>query len=105
MRLRERGANATLRYETLELDLARGCCTVGEETFFLPEREFDVLRLLLQYRGRVFTQDELERAIYGAGVPDSNTIEVYVHNLRRKLKARGLDNVILTVRNRGYAIV
>ena len=105
VRLRERGASATLRYESLELDVARGACTVGEETFFLPERELDVLRLLLQYRGRVFTQDDLERAIYGAGVPGSNTIEVYVHNLRRKLKERGLDNVIVTVRNRGYAIV
>lgn len=105
VRLRERGAQAQLSYGELSLDPNTGTCSVGETVVNLPEREFAVLRLLMQYRGRVFTKDDLERAVYGADSPDSNTIEVYVYNLRRKLKGLGLEGVIRTVRNRGYLVV
>lgn len=105
VRLRERGAQEQLKYGELTLDPGTGGATVGGETLYLPEREFALLRLLLQYRGRVFTKEDLERALYGPDLPDSNTIEVYVYNLRRKLKGVGMDGVIRTVRNRGYLVV
>lgn len=105
VRLRERGVQAQLTYGDLTLDPTTGVCSVGETVVNLPEREFAVLRLLLQYRGRLFTKEDLERAVYGVDSPDSNTIEVYVYNLRRKLKGLGLEDVIRTVRNRGYLVV
>lgn len=107
VRLRDRGGGKgePLRYGQLELDPENNSCRVGEEVLFLPEREFTVLHLLVRYHGRVITQDDLERAIYREELPESNTVEVFVYNLRRKLKGVGLDNVIRTVRNRGYIIV
>ncbi|HZJ10112.1 MAG TPA: response regulator transcription factor [Trueperaceae bacterium] len=105
VRLRERGGAEILRYEKLELDPANSSCRVGDQVVLLPEREFAVLHLLLKYRGRLITQDDLERSLYGGDLPESNTVEVFVHNLRRRLKELGLENVIRTVRNRGYIIV
>jgi DNA-binding response OmpR family regulator len=105
VRLREQGGQAQLTLGELVLDVANGRASVAGEFLNLPEREFLLLKLLVQYRGRVFTKDDLERAIYGADLPDSNTIEVYVYNLRRKLKSAGMDGVIRTVRNRGYLVV
>lgn len=104
-RLRERGVQPALTYGELVLDRNLLTCAVGDRVLHLPEREFELLRLLLQYRGRVFTKDDLERNLYGADIPDSNTVEVFVYNLRRKLKELGLDSVIRTVRNRGYVVV
>lgn len=105
VRLRERGVQAVVSYGDLQLDRRLLSCTVRGETLHLPEREFELLRLLVQYRGRVFTKEDLEGSLYGADVPDSNTIEVFVYNLRRKLKGLGLESVIRTVRNRGYVVV
>jgi len=105
VRLREAGGQAQIVYDQLVLDVASGTASVAGQHILLPEREFLILKLLLQYRGRVFTKDDLERAVYGPDLPDSNTIEVYVYNLRRKLKGAGLDGVIRTVRNRGYLVV
>lgn len=105
VRLRERGGAPTLRYGDLELDPQTGRCAAGERSVLLPEREAAVLALLLRYRGRVFGQADVERALYGADVPDSNTVEVFVYNLRRKLAALGQSDVIRTVRNRGYVIL
>ncbi|MFO7545733.1 MAG: response regulator transcription factor [Trueperaceae bacterium] len=105
VRLRERGQAETLRYRDLELDPRTGRCDVGDQNVLLPEREAAVLALLLRYRGRVFSQADLERALYGADVPESNTIEVFVYNLRRKLAGLGHRDVIRTVRNRGYVIL
>ena len=105
VRLRERGSLAQFTYGELSLDPAAESCSVGDTVMNLPQTEFTVLRLLLQYRGRVFTKDDLERAVYGSDPPDSNTIEVYVYNLRRKLKRLGMEGVIRTVRNRGYLVV
>lgn len=105
VQLREAGARRLLSYGRLTLDRETRACSVGGRVEHLPEREFEVLRLLVQYRGRVFTKEDLERALYGPEVPDSNTIEVYVYNLRRRLKGLGLEDVIRTVRNRGYVVV
>lgn len=105
VRLRERGQAATLRHGAIEFDPGTGRCAVGTDSVLLPEREAAVLALLLRYRGRVFGQADLERALYGADVPDSNTVEVFVYNLRRKLSGLGQRDVIRTVRNRGYVIL
>lgn len=107
VRLRERrgAATATLRYEDLVLDGDAFSVRLGDSVEFLPEREFAVLAMLLRYRGRVMTQDDLERGLYGGDLPDSNTVEVFVYNLRRRLKRLGHENVIRTVRGRGYIIL
>lgn len=105
VRLRERGQATTLRFGDVELDPRTGRCVVGEHSLLLPEREAAVLALLLRYRGRVFSQADLERALYGADVPDSNTVEVFVYNVRKKLAALGQREVIRTVRNRGYVVL
>jgi DNA-binding response OmpR family regulator len=104
-RLRERGSGEQLAYGDLTLDATNNSITRGDVVELLPETEFTVLAMLLKYRGRVLTQEDLERSIYGAEVPDSNTVEVYVYNVRRKLKRMGLAEVVRTVRGKGYIVI
>jgi DNA-binding response OmpR family regulator len=67
----------------------------------LSAKEFAVLELLVQNAGRVLTRAQLEQSIYGWGDgADSNTIEVFIHHLRKKL---GSD-FIQTLRGIGYTV-
>jgi two-component system OmpR family response regulator/two-component system response regulator QseB len=67
----------------------------------LPRREFMLLRCLLENLGRVMTRDALIQQLYGWEEDvSSNTLEVHIHHLRRKLS----PELIRTVRGIGYAI-
>lgn len=67
----------------------------------LTPKEFDVLEALMLRRPRIVTRAQIEDALYGWGDEvESNSIEVYIHFLRRKLSPK----LILTVRGRGYQI-
>lgn len=65
----------------------------------LSAKEFAVLELLMQNAGRVLTRAQLEQSLYGwEDSADSNTIEVFIHHLRKKLGS----NFIQTLRGIGY---
>ncbi|HZS69418.1 MAG TPA: winged helix-turn-helix domain-containing protein, partial [Burkholderiales bacterium] len=64
-------------------------------------REFSLLTALLERPGRPLSRAQLEERLYGWGEEiASNSVEVHVHNLRRKLGERA----IRTVRGAGYVI-
>ena len=67
----------------------------------LTSHEFRVLSYLMHQRGRVVSQGELVEHIYAQGFDrDSNTVEVFIARLRRKLGAAFIE----TVRGLGYRI-
>ena len=67
----------------------------------LTAHEFRVLSYLMHHRGRVVSQGELVEHIYAQAFDrDSNTVEVFVARLRRKLGASFIE----TVRGLGYRI-
>ncbi|SFU24056.1 response regulator [Paraburkholderia aspalathi] len=67
----------------------------------LVAREFSLLRALIDEPGKVFSKTELEEKLYGWNEEiGSNTIEVHVHNLRKKLGAEQ----IMTIRGIGYRL-
>ncbi len=68
----------------------------------LSTREFDLLHTLMRSAGRVLSREQLEQQMYSWGHEvESNTIEVHIHHLRRKLHAK----VIQTIRGVGYALM
>jgi two-component system response regulator QseB len=68
----------------------------------LSAREFAVLAALMKEPGAVVSRDKLEDAVYGWGEEiGSNSIEVHLHHLRRKL----VPELIRNVRGVGYRIV
>lgn len=105
VRLRERRVTGVVEHDGLELDPDALSCRCGSDMIVLPEREFELLRLLVRHRGRLFSREDIERSLYGPDVPDSNTVEVFVYNLRRKLEKLGRKDLIRTVRNRGYMVL
>jgi two-component system OmpR family response regulator len=73
----------------------------GGATVKLTSHEFRVLSYLMHQRGRVVSQAELTEHIYAQDYDrDSNTVEVFIARLRRKVGA----GVIETVRGLGYRV-
>ena len=86
---------------TLAMDSRTGRVTVNGESVRLTALEFRVLSYLMHHRGRAVPQSELAEHIYPIDEDrDSNTIEVFIARLRRKLGAGAID----TVRGFGYRI-
>ncbi|WP_123770437.1 response regulator transcription factor [Vulcaniibacterium tengchongense] len=83
------------------LDPARREVTRDGVAVALSTHEFRTLQLLLERQGRIVTREQLEEAVYGSsGTIESNTIAVYIHQLRRKLG----DGLIQTVHGYGYRV-
>lgn len=67
----------------------------------LTRREFMLLKALMEKPGRVLSRNKLESSLYGWGEElASNSIEVHIHNLRKKLS----PGFIKTVRGIGYTV-
>jgi two-component system response regulator QseB len=100
-RRRSGGATNQLRHGELVLDLAAMTVTYAGAQVGLQRREFMLLKKLIENPSQVFSRAQLEESIYGwEGDVESNTIDVHVHHLRRKL----YPEVVKTVRGVGYRI-
>ena len=85
----------------VRVDPEKRVVTRGGERVALSALEYRTLLALIERPGRVVTRDHLEQVVYGNdGTIESNTIAVFVHQLRRKLG----DDVIVTVHGQGYTI-
>lgn len=87
----------------LEVDPGRHTVRVSGEAVSLTQKEFEVLRLLLQHRGQVFSREQLLEQVWGyAYTGESRTVDVHIRTLRQKLGPAGA--YIETVRGYGYKI-
>jgi two-component system OmpR family response regulator len=90
-----------LRHGALVLDPRTSQVTLDGQPVKLTSHELRVLSYLMHHRGRVVSQAELTEHIYAQTFDrDSNTVEVFIARLRRKLGASTIE----TVRGLGYRI-
>lgn len=93
----------TLTFEEISMDTLRHQVYVGEEICELTYKEFELLKLFMQNRGRVLTRDLIMEKIWGIDFEgETRTIDMHVKTLRQKLKNAG--TYIQTIRNVGYVL-
>jgi phosphate regulon transcriptional regulator PhoB len=98
-------AGAPLAVGGITLDGGTHQATVSGRPLALTPKEFDLLRALLEARGRVLSREFLLDRVWGyarAGEIESRTVDVHVRRLRAKLGPEG--ERILTVKNVGYRL-
>jgi two-component system OmpR family response regulator len=94
-------ASAELECGALRIDSASGRVTVDGVQVKLTAQEFRLLDYLMHHKGKIVSRTELTEHIYEQDFDrESNTIEVFVGRLRKKLGA----NYIATVRGLGYRL-
>ena len=95
---------ATLSVGDLRIDLHERRVHRGERWIELSTREFDLLRALAEARGAVCSRPELLERVWGITFdPETNTVDVNVARLRRKLGKDGAE-LIQTVVGQGYRL-
>jgi len=88
--------------EKLRIDTARKEVTLSGEMVRLTALEYELLSVLAHYAGKPVSKTQLTEHLYDQSFDrDSNTLEVIVSRLRRKLG----DGMIETQRGRGYRLV
>jgi len=94
-----------LRTGPLTLDLALRRVTCSGTEIELTPTEFSLLELLMRHAGQVVTRKMLCEHIWESDWEGTtNVIEVHINRLRGKFQRAGQDNVIQTVRGRGYVL-
>jgi len=94
-------ATSELTAGPVRLDARAGRVTVNGQSVKLTSHEYRLLSYLMHHAGRIVSRSEIVEHLYDQDFDrDSNTIEVFVGRLRRKL---GVD-IIQTARGLGYII-
>ena len=87
------------------MDVERHAVTVKGQSVELTKKEFDLLRHLLENKGRVLTREALLDSVWGFDfVGETNSVDVYIRFLRSKIDEAFGIKLIHTVRGVGYVI-
>ncbi len=87
------------------MDVERHAVTVKGQSVELTKKEFDLLRHLLENKGRVLTREALLDSVWGFDfIGETNSVDVYIRFLRSKIDEAFGIKLIHTVRGVGYVI-
>jgi len=94
-------SSAVIKHNQVSLDTQTHIILVNELDTTFSRREYMIIKSLLENLGRILSKEQLETKLYEWGEEiASNTIEVHIHNIRKKLP----DNYIKNVRGVGYVV-
>lgn len=92
-----------LEFKGLRLNIESHTVFYNDEMIELTLKEFEILKLLMQNKGRVMTREVLLDRIWGYEYyGETRTVDVHIRYLRSKLSQYGLEECIETVRGLGY---
>jgi two-component system KDP operon response regulator KdpE len=88
------------------MDVSRRIVTVHDNQILLTPTEYEILRLLLQYAGKVLTHRQLLRQVWGTAYEtEMHILRVNISNLRRKIEPDpARPHYLLTEPGVGYRI-
>ncbi len=101
------GEVSIARVGDVEVDFAKRTVTRAGADLHLTVKEYALLRLLLQHRGKVVTHRQLLRDVWGPGhEEDTHYLRVHMANLRKKLEpAAGATRLVKTEAGIGYRLI
>jgi two-component system, OmpR family, response regulator MprA len=103
--MRRKPQEGILTYADLWMDQLNRVVKRGERQLDLRAKEFDLLRLFMQYPEQVLSREFIFDKVWGYDfIGESNVIEVYIRYLRSKLEDGNSKRLIQTVRGEGYVL-
>lgn len=94
-----------LQCSNLKLDLIKRQAWVGPEEVALSQKEFSLLEYLMRHAGEVVSRTAIAEHVWDLHFdPMSNTIDVYINFLRKKINEKEAGTKIETVRGTGYRL-
>lgn len=102
--LRRTAAGGSVNLGNTSLVTGSLTLTADERSVALTEHESKILELMMRTPERVFSRADIESHLYGWETPSSNSVEVRISQLRKKLESVESDLRIRTIRNVGYVL-
>ncbi|NLC57733.1 MAG: response regulator transcription factor [Armatimonadetes bacterium] len=93
-----------IRIGDLEIDTAQRRVTRAGQPIGLSRREYDLLEALAGHEGQVLTRDVIQERVWADTEAYSNTVDVYIGFLRKKIDAGHAEPLIHTIRGVGYCL-
>ena len=93
-----------IRVADLEIDTAQHRVTRGGEEIHLSHREYDLLEALAANEGKVLTREAIQERVWMNEDSFSNTVNVYIGLIRKKVDANHKVKLIHTIHGVGYTL-
>lgn len=103
-RRRDPADDQVLTTGTAVLDPGRYEMRIGDTTFSLPRKEFELAAMLMERQGRIVTRELLLEQIWGIDWGDSKSLDQHIRRLRRRLEQVAGAPQISTIRGVGYRL-
>lgn len=95
--------NKILVLGSIEINLLKHTVLANNQEVNFTQREFDLLRYLIENKGRVCTRNEIIENVWGIHFEyDTGVIDVFMNAIRKKLKLHKEEEFIKTIRGVGY---
>jgi len=96
--------SAKIQIDDLVIDTAARTAARGGQEIVLTQREFTLLEALATQEGQVLTRDTIQYKVWVDEFSTSNTVDVHVRNLRKKIDDKFDRKLIHTVFGAGYVL-
>lgn len=94
-----------LQFDDLAVDVTTQKVTRGNTSVYLTKKEFSLLEYLIRNKGSVVSRGSITEHVWDMNIdPVSNTIEMHILNLRKKLESSRKRRIIHSVPGRGYKL-
>lgn len=101
---RRSGQSRVLSYADLKMDLNARTISRGDRLVKVPPTGWLLLETLLREAPRAVSRNRLESAVWGDEIPDSNSLKVHMHHLRKVVDNDTEEALIHTVTGFGFAL-
>ena len=101
---RKSGESKQLTYDDLILDLNQSKAKRGNRELKLTPIGWKILETLVRASPNPVSREDLMQSIWGEESPDSNSLKVHLHKLRKQLEGENETLLLQTIQNVGYAI-
>lgn len=104
-RPRDLQTETVLKEGNMTLDLVSHRVSIGQEQVLLSQKEYALLEFLMRRKGQVVTRSQIAEHVWDLHFdPMSNTIDVYINFLRKKIDGSRKKSRIETLRGSGYRL-
>ncbi|MEP1448222.1 MAG: response regulator transcription factor [Paraglaciecola sp.] len=88
----------------LSIDLTQKIATIAQSPLKLSPITFKLLEILVRAAPQAVSRQKIMQLVWGEEQPDSNSLKVHIHHLRKQLEAVSADIDLVTVSGVGFAI-
>ncbi len=104
-KLRKLKDNKLIQFENITLDLRKHLAIMNNESVYLTNKEFDILKVLLKHNDQVVEKEKIFKDVWDTTyIGETRTLDMHIKSLRQKLLQAHANVSIKTVRGVGYQV-